>query len=204
VNVVPRLWPGETIVCLATGPSLTSADVDYCRGRARVIAVKNASDLAQWADAVYSADSDTTLWWKRNGDRLHAYSGLRYTLDPAAAKWATVLRNTGFTGLELDPSGLRTGKNSGYQAINLAVHLGAKRIILLGYDMQTGPKGEDHFFGAHPFNARPPLAMFVPFFDTLVEPLRAAGVEILNASRVSALTCFPKVALVESLEAVAA
>jgi len=43
---VPRLWPGETFVCLASGPSLTQADVDYCRGKARVIAIKDVLHLA--------------------------------------------------------------------------------------------------------------------------------------------------------------
>src|SRR5690349_14752114 len=34
----PR-WAGETVVCLATGPSLTAEDVASCRGKARVIAI---------------------------------------------------------------------------------------------------------------------------------------------------------------------
>src|SRR3954465_3969530 len=107
---VPRLFEGETIGCIGTGPSLTREDVDYCRGRARVIAIKHAFELAPWADAVYSCGSDAGKWWQRNGDAMADYPGLRYTLDPAASKWAQVLRNTGFTGLETSPDGLRTGK----------------------------------------------------------------------------------------------
>ncbi len=196
--MVTRLWPGETVVCIGTGPSLTRDDVDYCRGRAKVIAVKHAIEWAPWADAIYSCGQDAGKWWQRTGPSLADYAGLRYTLDPAAAAWANVLKNTGFLGLETDPDGLRTGKNSGYQAINLAVHLGAARIVLLGYDMQ--PDGDrDHFFGAHWHGSRPPFRAFVDLFETLVQPLRELGIQILNATRRTALTCFPKVSIEEAL-----
>jgi len=196
---VPRLWPGETVVCLGTGPSLTRADVEACQGRAKVIAIKHAIAWAPWADAIYSCGQDSGQWWQRTGPSLVDYSGLRYTLDPAAAPWAQVLKNTGFLGLESDPSGLRTGKNSGYQAINLAAHLGAARIVLLGYDMQPNAKDQDHFFGQHWHKSRVPFRAFVELFASLVAPLEALGIRILNASRATALTCFPRVTLQEAL-----
>ena len=50
---MPRLSDGGTIVCLATGPSLTQADVDAVRGQAdAVIAISDAVDLAPWADVL--------------------------------------------------------------------------------------------------------------------------------------------------------
>lgn len=196
---VPALWPGETVVCLGTGPSLTQADVDYCRDKARVIAIKHAIEWAPWADALYACGGDAGKWWQRNGDALASYAGLRYTLDPKAAPWASVLKNTGFIGLEASPDGLRTGKNSGYQAIGLAVHLGATRIVLLGYDMQPDAQDRDHFFGQHWHHGRVPFRVFVELFESLIEPLRALGVQVLNASRATALTAFPCVALEEAL-----
>ena len=195
---VPRLWTDETVVCLAGGPSLTVEDVEACRDRARVIAIKDAVRLAPWAEVLYSCGDDASSWWQRNVDLHASFTGLRYTLDPKAAAWAQVLRDTGMTGLETDPSGLRTGKNSGYQAINLAVHLGARRIVLLGYDMQPD-RGRHHWFGAHPNPIPPPYAEFLPCFDSIVEPLRALGVEVVNATRRTALTCFPCVPLLEAL-----
>lgn len=198
--IVPRLWLGSTIVCIGAGPSLTLHDVDVCRGRARVIAVKDAIRLAPWADVLYGAGADVGRWWARNGEGLASFAGLRFTLDPAASRWATVLRQTGFTGLESDPSGLRTGKNSGYQAINLAVHLGAAKIVLLGFDMQPDAKGQDHWFGAHPYHTAPiPYRDFRELFPTIVEPLKAVGVEVLNATPGSALDCFQRVSLEEAL-----
>jgi hypothetical protein len=199
ITIVPRCWPDSTIVCLATGPSLTQADVDACRGRAKIIAIKHAIEFAPWADVLYACGADASQWWPRYGHGLHDFPGLRFTLDPKAAAWATVLKETGVTGLERDPSGLKTGRCSGIQAINLAVHLGASTIVLLGYDNQSGPDGRDHVYGANPSNRRPPYDLFLRCFETLVEPLAALGVTVVNASRVSALYTFPRVSLEEAL-----
>jgi hypothetical protein len=189
---VERRWPDSTIACLASGPSLTQADVDFVRTKVdAVIAVNDAYRLAPWADVLYACDAK---WWTwRKG--VPEFTGLRYTLQAQACKFPNVqlLRQTGPAGLELDPTGVRTGKNSGYQAINLAVHLGAKRIILLGYDMRG-----NHFFGSHPDGSRPPFAYCIPKFKTLLEPLRALGVEVINCTRKTALDAFPR----QPLEAV--
>jgi len=193
---VPRRYPGGTIACLGTGPSLTQADVDYVRGRATaVIAVNDAVKLAPWAEVLYAAD--TKWWyWHRTDQAVLGFQGLKIALTPSAQRFpgVQVLRNTGDAGLDLRPDCLRAGRNSGYQAINLAVHLGAARIVLLGYDMQGG-----HFFGHHPDQSGPPFALCLKRFQTLVKPLAAIGVEIVNCSRRTALTCFPCRPLEEAL-----
>lgn len=190
---VPKLWPGSTVAILAGGPSLTQADVDFCRGRARVIAIKDAIQLAPWADVLYACDAK---WWRHYAKGL-TFTGPRYSLETESEPWASVLRNTGEMGLEIDPTGLRTGRNSGYQAINLAVHLGATRIVLLGYDMRP-VNGKDHWFGPRPpsyWTLTPPYKNFLELFPSIVAPLQTLGVEVLNATPGSALTLFPAVRL---------
>lgn len=209
---VPRLWPGETFVILGGGPSLTPADVNYVRGKTRVIAVKEAVQLAPWADALYAAD---WYWWKFY-QGMPSFTGLMYTTEvsttdpttgirttaPPQTTWTgvTVLRNTGDEGLELDPSGIRTGHNSGYQAINVAVHLGAARIILLGFDLWHGPQGQNWYTPPLGYPKRQSqFPVFLQMFSTLAEPLKAAGVEVINCSRQTVLTAFPKMSLEEAL-----
>lgn len=196
---VPRLWPESTVVCLGTGPSLTPADVDFCRERARVIAVNDAYTIAPWADCLYAADGK---WWKWHKG-APGFVGMKYSIEPHDAHKASavMLKNLGRPGLSLDPAGLCLGTtaNSGYQAINLAVHFGARRILLLGYDMRGS-----HFFGVHPDNSLPRFERVVPGFQTLVAPLAALGVTVINCTPRSALTCFPRAALRDALEAVAA
>lgn len=190
---VPRLWPGGTVACLGTGPSLVAADIELLRGRVEgVIAINDAYRLAPWADVLYACDAKWWYWHKG----MPEFQGLKFSVDPVARHYpgVTILRKTGDAGLELDPTAVRTGRNSGYQAINLAVHLGATRVLLLGYDM----KG-DHFFGHHPDNSKPPFAICLQRFATLVEPLKAAGVTVINCSRSTALTCFPHRSLEDAL-----
>lgn len=200
---VPRLWPNSTIVCLGTGPSLTQDDIDFVHGEAKVIAVNDAYRVAPWAHVLYAADH---YWWRLH-EGVPTFRGMKYSIMPDGHQTpqrefhdVEILRNTGQDGLERDPHALRTGENSGYQAINLAVHLGASRIILLGYDLQnTG--GRKHFFGDHPpsLQQHSQYATFLRHFATLPEPLAAAGVQVMNATRATALTVFPQMDLKHAL-----
>lgn len=147
---------------------------------------------------LYAADEK---WWEHHNG-VPTFTGPKYTLQRGAAAYGViVLQNTGQDGLERDPAGLRTGQNSGYQAINLAVHLGARRVLLLGYDMHAESDARSHWFGAHPqkIRAHSPYATFVAKFHTLVEPLKRKRVSVINCSRQTALTMFPRATIQEAL-----
>ena len=92
------------------------------------------------------------------------------------------------------------GSNSGFQAINLAILFGARRIILAGFDMHN--RSGRHFFGDHPKgllnNNR--YENFVPAFEYAAKHL-PEGIEIVNATPGSAITCFPMVDLADALSA---
>lgn len=195
---VPKLCLGGTVVCIAGGPSLTVEDVEYCRTRVSgAIVINNAYQIAPWATVLYAADAHWWGWHKG----APSFTGLKYTLSrtPMHIPGLHLLRKTGDEGLELNPNGLRTGRNGGYQAINLAVHLGAVRIILLGYDMQKGPRGESHWHGDHPRHTDSPYAIFLRKFDTLIEPLQRIGVDVVNCTRRTALKAFRRAELHEVL-----
>lgn len=200
---VPKLWPGGTVVCMASGPSLTKEDADYCRGKADgVIVVNTTYQMAPWADCLCASDVRWWAWHKGAKD----FAGLKYATS-SAVQWSGVqiLRNTGMAGLELDPTGVRHGLNTGYRAINVAVHFGAKRILLLGYDMKRadGPDRKEHWHGDHPIASRSPYPAFIKRYGTLVDPLKVLGIEVINCTPGSALEMFPKAnlrdVLVESL-----
>jgi hypothetical protein len=194
---VPKRWPGQTFVLIGGGPSLTPDDVDAVHGWARVIAINDAYRLAPWADVLYACDAK---WWKWHHG-VPSFPGPKYSIassDPVTYPDVQVLNNTGITGLELEPTGLRTGLNSGYQAINLAVHLGAERILLLGYDLS--PDGtQTHWFGEHPDVQPSPYPQMRAAFDSLIEPLQSLRITVINCSRRTALTTFPCVPLEQEL-----
>ena len=164
-----------------------------------MIAINDAYRLAPWAEVLYSSDQR----WFEHYKGVPEFSGQKYGIKPLrpSEEWrVTVLNNTGIDGLELSPTGLRNGRNSGFAAIGLATHLGASRVLLLGYDMGAS-SGKSHWFGEHPQRLRShsPYDSFLAAFDTIVEPLRSVGVTVINCSRVSALDCFPRLPLTEAL-----
>ncbi len=200
---MPRLWPGATFACLGGGPSLSLEQVEALRRRVRVIAINDAWRLAPWAEVLYACDG---RWWRKHGG-VPSFAGLKVTLSNSAAQVAAwpeieVLENTGTEGLETQPHGLRTGRNGGYQAINLAVHLGARRILLLGYDMKPAADGRTHWFGDHQdWPTRPSLFrdVFLPQFEGLAHALDAIGVAVVNCTPGSALETFTKAPLEQAL-----
>lgn len=89
-------------------------------------------------------------------------------------------------------------ENSGAGAISLAAHLGATRVLMLGYDCQrTG--GKAHWHGDHPagLGNAGSLAKWPAIFEKLASVL--VGTEIINCSRDTALACFPRVRLEDAL-----
>ena len=206
---MPRVWPGETIVCIGTGPSLTSDQVNECRDNCRTIVVNDAYKLAPWADVLYSCDARWWIWHNQAPNFLGVKVGLAWdgTTGKMYPQWhqqnlgqIRKLASTGDAGLEIvDPRGLRNGRNSGYQAINLAVHLGAGRVVLLGYDMKR-TNGKNHFFGDHPGKVpAPPFGKFRRAFKSLKNPLKDLGIDVLNATPGSALNTFPMVDIEEAI-----
>lgn len=205
----PRLWEGDTAVIVATGPSINQADVDYCRGKARVCCVNTSITLAPWADALYFADQ---RWFDHNAEAVKSFKGLKVTIENAYAvteqdPTIRVMRNDDHrekkqTGLCIKPDGLRTGRNSGYQAVNLVYHLGVKRIVLLGFDLGV-KEGKRWWFGDYGWASGSPNIYqntFLPNFLTLEKPLAKAGVEVINATPDSALKCWPIMPLAEALK----
>ncbi|RMD64399.1 MAG: hypothetical protein D6826_02525, partial [Alphaproteobacteria bacterium] len=196
---VPRRWPGATIVCAASGPSLAAPQLARVRGRWPVIVVNDSWRLAPWADVLYAAD---WRWWRKHTG-VPAFRGLKVTIangHGAPLPWPEikVLENTGIEGFERAPGGLRTGRNGGYQAINLAVHLGAARVVLLGYDMKPSADGRTHWFGDHEeWPTRPAIYrdVFLPHFDGLARALDEAGIAVVNCTPDSALDVFAKAPL---------
>ena len=90
-----------------------------------------------------------------------------------------------------DAESLHYSNNSPYVAVNLARHLGARRIGLLGVDFN-----DNHFFGAtgrHPLAGQ--LAQIDREYGALCEACRAEGVELVNLSPTSRLQSLPRASL---------
>jgi hypothetical protein len=97
-----------------------------------------------------------------------------------------------------------SGFNSGFQALNLLVQFGCKRIALVGFDMALGTRGDVHWHGRHKHGMSNPAAATVKrwrgMLDGQAKRLKALGVEVVNCSPISALTAFPKMGLLEAID----
>lgn len=159
---------------------------------------------APWARALYACDG---LWWDTHAAAVRAsgFSGELWTQDTEAAKRHGLNHVTGRHDragrLSKEPGVITFGNNSGFQAMNLAYHWGARRLLLLGFDCKKGAQG-NHWFGDHkpPLGNYNPYARWLEFFTTLAKDLAAEGVTVLNCSRDTALTCFPRATITEVLE----
>jgi len=188
-------WTGETVFVLASGPSLTREQCDSVRGRGKVIVINTTFRLAPWADVLYGCDG---RWWDEYHAEASETRSALWTQDVAAARkhGINLVPSRKVPGLGKLPGIIHQGANSGYQAINLAYQAGAKKIILLGFDMRRAG-GKSHHHGDHPrhLNSSLPFAMWIREFAQLAKDLEVAGVEMINCTPGSALKCFRREAL---------
>lgn len=190
----------NTAICIAGGPSLTQEDVDFCRGKGRVYVVKEGALAAPWADVLYAADTD---WWTDNEDRWKGFEGEKWTVSNRACELYPELNFVeAKTQLKWSdqPGAIATGGNSGFQTLNLSVLQGAERVVLLGYDYGFDPTKQDkHWWEKeHPRKSR--ASNYIEWNKRMAAAAPLIPVPVFNASRLSAINCFPRVDLREILK----
>jgi hypothetical protein len=187
----PKLWNGETVVILGGGPSLTKAQIESAK-RFKRIATNNAflldldSEVMCWGD---------TAWYINNRATFKPHKGLKVTWRHASQypglDIKTMLHQKKMPpAISLNPCTI-AGSNTGHGAINLAVHFGANRIILLGFDMHY-----KNGFNWHKNHKEHALIarynkVFIPQLEMAAKELETMGIEVLNCTPGSALDCFP-------------
>ena len=182
----------KTAICIASGPSLTQEDVDYCRDKGKVYVVNECHQLAPWADVLYAADGD---WWDKNKD-AREFEGEKWTCNAQAAEKYDLfdIMVKPHWHWSLTQGVLAAGGNSGFQAVNMAALDGAERIILLGYDMGHEPGTKKHFFEDEDAKILR-TSNYAQWIKRFTKAAEFIDVPILNASRASALECFERVDL---------
>jgi hypothetical protein len=169
--------------------------------------VNDAYKRLPFADILYACDA---CWW-------HARDGAR---DFGGERWSSIglpdrfrvndktreQRDYGMRlvfgddqpGFSADPAMIHYGSNSGFQAVNMALHLGARHIVLVGFDM-----GGTHFFGAHtePLRNTGSYVSFIRAFNEAAKRL-PSDVIIVNGNPASKLACFPRMDLDNALSTV--
>ena len=178
-------WAGKTVVCIASGPSLTQEDCEAVRGNV-VIVTNTTFRLVPWADVLFAMDQK---WWTEyHREVAETFKGRKVSVVQGAKRFGaeTTYGAAWFRGFG----------NSGSGALAFAIAGNPARVLMLGFDCQaTG--GKTHWHGDHPkslSNARS-LPRWPRAFQSAAAHARGKGVKVLNCSRETALTCFERVPL---------
>lgn len=210
------MWAGQTVYIIGGGPSISKMALHPIH-KCPVIGVNNAFTLGPWVDITFFGDQ---AWWERECLNLLRHPGLIVTCLPSQMftdmkRVKQVIRNDRVLGLHTKTQNrVYWNQNSGAAAINLAILLGAAKVVLLGFDFKTDKKnGHRQGHNWHKFHnptAAPAqdiyVNKFLKGFEAIVRDLKKLNeggwhrqVEILNATPDSALEVFPKVTLEEVL-----
>jgi uncharacterized Rossmann fold enzyme len=206
---IPKLCKGGAVILLGGGPSLPSL-IDGIRFvNAYVIAINDAFRLYPDADMLFFGD--TKWYWWNKGD-VDGFNGLKVTCDrqrkaskvakdgkifPSVRKVAkgvelNIVRTCKGYGLRTESDRINFNSSSGAAAINLAYHLGAKEVVLVGYDMRL-INGERNW-RRHPNQGDGPQKGYEKFlgpFDKIAPDALEVGLNIINATPGSGLKHFP-------------
>lgn len=200
-DTVPRMYPGETAVLLATGPSLCDADIKYIRpfheqGKIRVFGLGDSYRICDFLDVFYACDPK---WFDCNPGVLKHPCKQKWTQDKNAAKYGCKrVSGSSGQGLSVRDSHIHFGSNSGFQLLNLALHYGITRFLLLGYNMDV-PKGQQqHFFGKHPkpLNQGNNYRGFAAQFEKIAPQHKSM---VINCTYPTMLKCFTQMPLEKAL-----
>lgn len=189
-------WDGLTVACLASGPSLTAEDCAAVADTGWPIIVTNDTfRLCPSAAIVFGFDA---RWWRYETSGEPRHAEVKRTMP--SARRISAAHSLESIGVETihDSKWMHGYGNSGVCSILLAAAAGAKRIILVGFDCQRAA-GRSHWHGEHGAGLSncASIAKWPGQFAQAASDARRAGAEVLNASRATALTCFPRVKLEE-------
>ncbi len=180
-------WSGQTVVCIASGPSLTPEDCDAVALSGRPAIVTNTTFRScLWAQVLFGHD---VPWWRRYiAEVREVFRGRLFCKSPRASKF-------GVEWLGIHSFGL-----SGTDSMILALALGSRRILLLGHDCQM-TDGKAHHHGDHPegLDNCNTIKSWPTRYGRAAAYLKKHGAEVINVSRATALECFPRSTLAAEL-----
>jgi hypothetical protein len=214
---VPKIWPDSTVYIIGGGWSLR-ADAGISEKASiataltmlseflkpihnkRSIGVNDAFMLGDWVDVCWFGDNG---WYEKNKTGLAEFAGLKlHCVNSAIRKPGCHRLNRGKPyGLEARPGYISWNHNSGASAINAAVHLGAKKIILLGFDMKKSPGHKNNWHERHEKKDKRwnPYPRFMKGFPHIKREAKKMNVQIINATTDTDLKEFPIVPIKEAL-----
>lgn len=196
-----EVFKNRTVAIIAQGPTATKEAVEELNKHFPIVAVKDTYLWAPEAVIIYASDKD---WWEKRWQtdkELWIHPADKVVLDyqkKALAPDIHWVKCAGNEGFALTSGAVKHGRNSGHQALDLVAGMGASKIILVGYDMRV-IAGKTHCHNRH---VKVPHSVFDDFVGPMerAAPLLHGKCSVVNTSKQSALSCFPKMSLDKAIE----
>lgn len=200
----PPDWSDRPVFLLGGGPSLAGFDFDRLRPLGYRLGI-NQSIFDADCDAGISIDHPFV---RHTRSRLAVFAARRELYLAVGNRWRDVLDpikgaiylHDAEAPLSLERDAVCAGGTSGYAGLNAAALKGGRRIVLLGFDYGL-IEGRRHYHDAYswaPADARMWRAWAIRF-NAAAKSIAELGIEVVNASPQSAITCFPKMSIDDAL-----
>ncbi len=194
------IWQGQACYIIGGGPSLLTQDLTLLKGQ-NVIVI-NSSYLA-FSDAQFLIFSDMRWWCHHLRNKaMTAFKGRIIGTSSQATGPLVRMRRKTSPGLATEPDTLMVKNTTLTGAINLGVHCGATKMVLLGIDQKAAADGRVHHHPPHPWKPSPDCwKRQQSDLPKIAEDLNARNIECVNASPGSALALWPIVNLEDHVAA---
>lgn len=179
-SILPTKWAGYTVAILASGESNTDRLCKLARRQCDVVVAVNNSHMGSRGslDMIVSHDAH---WWEQNHEEVFwIHRGAEcWCSQPVPEVAVTTLKATGDEGYDEDPHNVRTGGHSGYLAMHIAAKAGARKIVLIGMDMQGKHWHPDH---KEPLTNPTPahFAIWIKRTNWLIQHLNSMGIQVVS------------------------
>ena len=175
-----------------------------------IIGVNTAYQLGNWVDIVLFGD---VAFYLEHASRLLDFKNLKVCCHPRVQNGKPGVHHVKYLqqdrtkerGLSSRVGHIGWNKHSGAVAINLAYHLGVKRVYLLGFDMKLNADGKSHSHaeyhqeGLPKHRQRTPFSAHLVMYPHIAKDAQKLKLEIINVNDDSAITQFPIVKLEDVL-----
>lgn len=198
--MINPIYQGQTAILCGTGPGITKEVIQSCN------AARASGDVKLFGvNLNYRIfDLDVHLacnsgFWDEFWNDIKTHPCEKWTPREESAEQYSInfIEERWAPGLSTDPSYIHAHHGSGPQSVNLALHYGITRMILVGWDMRYPPGGKRHYFGEYPapllhWPQTGPNGEMTGLISEM-ETIRPDdyGIEIVNCTPGSALKHFP-------------
>jgi hypothetical protein len=156
---IPKIWEGQTVFVVGGGPSLVGFNFEQLQGE-RIVAINLAFHKLPFAQFLFFADNRFWGWHEPSLMRFQNHvCTTAMNVAPPHPHFHRIKRDYDQTKWFSTEENTVIGKDSGAQAVNLAYHLGAQRIILLGFDMGFRPLTDEEVGQRKFLNIRTPRSV---------------------------------------------